>query len=145
MRNLDDRPNTTYPERRKVVSDSYLADSNTVQDLAHLVAIQLLGACFTLPPNYFPGMSPSNYVDLETGSSSLIPNPQMISSLRLHTHFRYSPCFGHQPRNSSPVSSWPSIFDGSMSKEPTVIDSGDSVESDLKQQVCDGSFLIAAP
>lgn len=94
------------------MSDSYLADSSTVQDLAHLVAIQLLGACFTLPPDHILGAPSPNYSGLSEHGSSNVPSPRMISSLRLHTHFRYSPCFGHQARSPSPVQLWPGTFDG---------------------------------
>jgi hypothetical protein len=36
----------------------------------------------------------------------------MISSLRMHTQFRYSPSFGYQARNTSPVQLWSGRCDG---------------------------------
>ncbi len=120
MRSIEQQPKPAYSERRKVMTDSYLADSSTVQDLAHLVAIQLLGACFTLPPDHVTGAPAPNYTTYDKTNASAIPNPRMISSLRLHTHFRYSPCFGHEPRNPSPVPCWPATFDGpSHTTSPT--------------------------
>lgn len=63
-------------------------------DLAHLIAVQLLSACFTLSP-----------YDLQRSKNELHVTSPLISALRMHTHFRYSPCFGHQQRNTSPISS----------------------------------------
>jgi hypothetical protein len=94
-------------------SEAHLADpAGPVDDLAHMVAVQLLGACFTMPPDQTIGIPPSNYVasDCPTSNSTIIPDPRMTSSLRMHTHFRYSPCFGHQARNSSPIQLW--TYDG---------------------------------
>lgn len=102
--------------RRQTVSDSYVADPTSVHDLAHLVAVQLLGACFTLPPDSITAMTPE-YTRDDDGAS-VLRDPQLISSLRMHTHFRYSPSFGHQARNTSPVQAWPGRFDGSKSGSP---------------------------
>jgi hypothetical protein len=99
--------------RRQAVSDSYLADPSTVHDLAHLIAVQLLGACFTLPPEAITAITPE-YTRNEDGVS-VLKDPQLISSLRMHTYFRYSPSFGHQARNTSPVQVWPERFDGPKS------------------------------
>ena len=113
VRELDDDLKPAYESRRRAVSDSYLTDPNTMQDLAHIVAIQLLGACFTLPPDQISGeYPPANYTSSDEHDFSNTPDPRMISSLRLHTHFRYSPCFGHQARNTSPVQIWPGKYDG---------------------------------
>ncbi|KAH7383130.1 hypothetical protein BKA64DRAFT_727180 [Cadophora sp. MPI-SDFR-AT-0126] len=105
MRELDGRPKQAYAEKRRAVSDNYFCDPRAIHDLAHLVAVQLLGACFTLPPDHILGVPSPNYT-IENTSTGL-PDPRMISSLRMHTHFRYSPCFGHQARNTSPVQTWP--------------------------------------
>lgn len=99
--------------RRQTVSDSYLAEPSTFNDLAHLIAVQLLGACFTLPPDSITAVRPE-YTRNEDGIA-ILKDPQMISSLRMHTHFRYSPSFGHQARNTSPVQLWPGRFDGPKS------------------------------
>lgn len=53
MRKLEGRPKPAYAEKRRAVSDNYFCDPRTSHDLAHLVAVQLLGACFTLPPDQF--------------------------------------------------------------------------------------------
>ncbi|PVH74459.1 hypothetical protein DL98DRAFT_519276 [Cadophora sp. DSE1049] len=105
MRELDGRPKPAYAEKRRAVSDNYFCDPRTIHDLAHLVAVQLLGACFTLPPDHILGVPSPNYTINNTFAG--LPDPRMISSLRMHTQFRYSPSFGHQARNTSPVQTWP--------------------------------------
>ena len=105
MRELDGRLKPAYAEKRRAVSDNYFCDPRTVHDLAHLIAIQLLGACFTLPPDHVLGIPAPNYANDKSPTS--LPDPRMISSLRMHTQFRYSPSFGHQARNTSPVQAWP--------------------------------------
>lgn len=111
MRGVDERPKTDYGNKRRAISDSYLAGQVGVENLAHLVAIQLLGSCFTLPPDH-NGMLLPDYTSYDLNGSENSPDPRLISSLRLHTHFRYSPCFGHQARNTSPVQLWSGAYDG---------------------------------
>jgi hypothetical protein len=120
-KDIDERPKPAYEVQRRAVSDSFLSDPSTVHDLAHLVAIQLLGACFTLPPDSILGLPSPCYTTLDNHGSTRIPDPRMISSLRMHTNFRYSPSFGHQPRNSSPIQLWPGTYDGPspISSPPT--------------------------
>lgn len=104
-----------YHERRRTVSESYLADASNVNSLAHMIAIQLLGSCFTLPPDHATSLRSADYTIFDKYGVLTVPDPRLISSLRLHSHFRYSPCFGHEPRNTSPVQSWPGIYDGPLS------------------------------
>ena len=106
MPQLDDGPKLTYDLPRRAVSDSYIADPDTTQDLAHLVAVQLLGACFTLPPEHVTGIPSPNYAKFNKNGPTQFQDPRMISSLQMHTNFRYSPSFGHEPRNTSPVQLW---------------------------------------
>lgn len=114
MRGLDGRPKPVFAEKRRAVSDNYFCDPSTVHDLAHLIAVQLLGACFTLPPDHVLGVpSPNSTIDQYAGGR--LPDPRMISSLRMHAQFRYSPSFGHQARNTSPVQAWPRHFGGRAS------------------------------
>ena len=95
-RRLDSHLLPRYEHRRRSVSDSYLANPKSRQELASLIAVQLLGACFTLSPE-----------NLQHGNGIYLPKVPylpLISSLRMHTQFRYSPCFGHQARDTSPSS-----------------------------------------
>ena len=113
-RNLDHvhRPGQRYDEQRRAVTDSYLADNNKAQDLAHLIAVQLLGACFTLPPENISNYNSSAYHCFDTPGSSEMPDSRLISSLRMHTEARHSPSFGYQARNTSPAYRWQGAYDG---------------------------------
>jgi hypothetical protein len=121
----DDRPKLGNCLRRRAVSDSFLADSNTVGDMAHMIAVQLLSSCFTLPPDLVTNIPSQSYAvpeKIRLPNMSLLDS-RMISSLRMHTSYRYSPCFGHQARNTSPAHLWPSTYDGPFPKSsspPTV-------------------------
>jgi hypothetical protein len=113
------KPKTICGAPRRSLSDSYLTNPNTVHDLAHLVAIQLLSSCFTLPPEHIIGLPSPNYGPLDKSTVSTLPDPGMISSLRMHTHFRYSPSFGHEARNTSPVQLWSGSTDGPSPRPST--------------------------
>ncbi|KUJ15103.1 uncharacterized protein LY89DRAFT_720493 [Mollisia scopiformis] len=120
---VDTASKSQYAACRRTVSDSYLADSGNIHDLAHLIAVQLLGACFTLPPDSITAVTPQ-YIRDEDGIA-MVRDPRLISSLRMHTHFRYSPSFGHQARNTSPIQVWPGRFDGPKSgSSPTRSNTG---------------------
>lgn len=112
---IDGATKPIYHERRRTVSESYLEDASNVNSLAHMIAIQLLGSCFTLPPDHASGNRYADYTTFDRYGASAVPDPRLISSLRLHSHFRYSPCFGHEPRNTSPAQLWPGIYDGPLS------------------------------
>ncbi|PQE19229.1 hypothetical protein CJF30_00007580 [Rutstroemia sp. NJR-2017a BBW] len=97
---------------RRAISESNLPTTSLVTDeLVQMIAVQLLGACFTLPPEYLVPLTPALSSYNRKGCSKL-PNSCMISALRMHTQFRYSPCFGHQARNTSPIQPWDGIYDG---------------------------------
>lgn len=104
---LDDRPKPAYAAQRRAVSDNYFCDPSAVDDLAHMIAVQLLGACFTLPPGHILSIPSPHHAESDIPAYGALGRPRMISSLRMHTHFRYSPSFGHQARNTSPVQAWP--------------------------------------
>ncbi|KAJ5033566.1 uncharacterized protein L3040_008678 [Drepanopeziza brunnea f. sp. 'multigermtubi'] len=126
MRELDASPKPVFAEKRRAVSDNYFCDPSTIHDLAHLIAVQLLGACFTLPPDHILGIPSPSYT-FDRYAAGRLPDPRMISSLRMHTQFRYSPSFGHQARNTSPVQAWPRRFGASSPGFSTsVAGTGDS-------------------
>ncbi|KAL3423306.1 hypothetical protein PVAG01_05053 [Phlyctema vagabunda] len=106
----DDSPKPDYDITRRTMSESYLADPSKIGDVAQLIAIQLLSACFTIPPDHAGTPAPNNMTFGKAKFPDLLEY-RMISSLRMHTHFRYSPAFGHQPRNTSPVESWPRTYE----------------------------------
>ncbi|KAI9797469.1 MAG: hypothetical protein M1835_000411 [Candelina submexicana] len=45
------------------------------------------------------------------------PDPRLISSLRLHSYYRYTPAFGHQGRCNSTVPAWPDVYTGPSREE----------------------------
>ncbi|KAG9247483.1 hypothetical protein BJ878DRAFT_408289, partial [Calycina marina] len=71
---------------------------------AHKVALELLATCFTLPPS--AAMSDSPAPAYTTSSSSTVQDARMVSSLRMHMSYRYSPSFGQNARNASPIEGW---------------------------------------
>ncbi|KAH0542095.1 hypothetical protein FGG08_003475 [Glutinoglossum americanum] len=94
--------------------------------LISLVAVQLLAACFTLPPEPIPGSLPSAFYYTrwkESSSSALpppschLPDPRLISCLGLHARYRHAPASGHHARNPSVVSSWPDLYSGPSREE----------------------------
>lgn len=99
----DRRLRQRYDTQRRAVTDSYLADNKNVHDLAYLVAVQLLGACFTLPPEQVSGYKSPTYNYFDIHNSSGMPGSRLISSLQMHIEARYSPSFGYQARNTSPA------------------------------------------
>lgn len=105
MREITDDSRPRLRKRYATMDDSNLADSNDVQELAKVIALQLLGSCFTLAPEYLVPL-PSIPTSYNRKGDSKLPDSRMISSLRMHTQFRYSPCFGHQARSTSPIQPW---------------------------------------
>lgn len=111
---LGDGQEPEHDTKRRAVSDSVLAGLSTADELAQMAAIRLLGSCFTLPPELITSGPPLNSkMTTKNGSSSYL-DPRMITCLRMQTYYRYSPCYGHQPRNTSPTRSRDSTFDGAF-------------------------------
>lgn len=110
-----EEPRSTF---RRSLSESSLPSTTRLNDLAYLIAIQLLSACFTLPPEQIPETSPSAYHYYGT-STEVLPDPGLISALRMHTHFRYTPSFGHQARNNSIANPWERFHNGHCT--PTIL------------------------
>ncbi|KAI9049429.1 hypothetical protein LZ554_006462 [Drepanopeziza brunnea f. sp. 'monogermtubi'] len=78
MRELDASPKPVFAEKRRAVSDNYFCDPSTIHDLAHLIAVQLLGACFTLPPDHILGIPYPSYT-IDKYATGRLPDPRMIS------------------------------------------------------------------
>ena len=89
-----------YNLENRDLPEAIMNDPNSTDAVATTIALQLLSACFTLAP------SSLNSPTAEYTLSSNVPDPRMISSLRMHTHYRYSPSFGHGARNPSPIEGW---------------------------------------
>jgi hypothetical protein len=118
---IGEEPKYDYKVKRRAVSDSFLADSSTVGEMAHMIAVQLLGSCFTLSPDLGVPVPLQNCCPNEKNSSSSL-NPlhfSLISSLKMHARYRYSPCFGHQGRNTSPASTKLGTYHGPRPCSPS--------------------------
>jgi hypothetical protein len=100
----------TPDEQTETFSESHSKVTANLNATAEMVALQLLGSCFTLP-SYHAQMA-SKHMPRRAHSESPIPDPRLISSLRLHSQFRYSPSFGHQAPNPSPIQFGPGNYDG---------------------------------
>ncbi|RDW68125.1 hypothetical protein BP6252_09521 [Coleophoma cylindrospora] len=139
LEEMDDGANRDYEPIRRAVSDNIIADPGRVDELAQLIAVQLLGACFTIPPD-LAGIPSPNYKVPDRPEFPDLFDSRMISSLRMHTHFRYSPAFGHQARNTSPVESWLNTYAGydgtSTNTTPaeSSLETPDIVTSQLRRQ-----------
>ena len=71
----------------------------------HLIPIQILASCYALSHLPHAASLPSSlYLSKR--------EPELITSLRLHTQFRYCPAAGHHACNSSRDSSWPGLYSG---------------------------------
>jgi hypothetical protein len=112
FKEIEGGPDPVYSKARHTVSDSQSTNTEAPNDLAHMIAIQLLGSCFTLPLDFMTCIPSSTFSAFDEDGYPSLPDPRMISSLRMHSHFRYSPCFGHEQRNSSPVQMLPALYDG---------------------------------
>jgi hypothetical protein len=116
--------------------DSYLAPLHPVRDTAFLnerdskhlynletidderlsiycIAVHLLASCYTDLQCQITNLPGSLYISKT--------RPNFISSLRMHAQYRFSPCSGYHPRDSSPVSEWP-IINTSPSPEERLLE-----------------------
>ncbi|KAM0140098.1 hypothetical protein ACHAO1_002638 [Botrytis cinerea] len=126
MRDITDASRPQLKKRHATMDDTNFADSSDIQELAKVIAVQLLGACFTLAPEYLVPLT-STLASYNRKGGSKLPDSRMISSLRMHTQFRYSPCFGHQARGTSPIQPWDcGGYDGSSTFSSSPTCSGDA-------------------
>ena len=68
-----------------------------------MISVQLLATCFTLPQSLNIPL-PSGLYDQKDDTWL---NTRLVSSLKQHTQWKYSPAFGHEARNNSCASWWP--------------------------------------
>lgn len=88
------------------------------QAIITMTAVQLLATCFTLPPDPERYLRPSASYHERRCPIGRSSHPMLISSLRLHTHFRNSPALGHHARNCSPALAWPDCRTSPSQEEP---------------------------
>ncbi|OBT93333.1 hypothetical protein VE01_08437 [Pseudogymnoascus verrucosus] len=79
----------------------HMKGTSDTQEQAFITAVQLLSVSFTLPVEQFENSKSSTNLYFATASDG-VPDARLISSLRMHTDYRWSPAFGHEARSTSP-------------------------------------------
>lgn len=76
--------------------------TSTAQEQAFITAVQLLSVSFTLPVEQFENYKNSTSLYFSNLAFDSVPDARLISSLRMHTDYQWSPAFGHEARSTSP-------------------------------------------
>lgn len=111
-------------ERRK---DSAKDGEPWLQQLAYMIAVQLLSACFTLPVEQFSNCRMGIYLTYDTFGVPEMPDERLSSALRLHTNHRWSPAFGHEARTTSPETRYSASYGGHTPRKTLAVDSSPDV------------------
>jgi len=127
-------PGLYFESEKRGATDNDKEDHPRVHELIFVIAIQLLSACFTLPADQFSSYKPSANLRFDAFGSNYIPDARLISSLRMHTNYRWCPAFGHEARSTSPEYIHQAIYGGGSPRttpgqdfhSPQVDDSGRS-------------------
>jgi hypothetical protein len=83
-------------------------DSQRFDALLYFIVVQLLASCYTLQN----ASSANNYPLFQQRKSV-----RLVTSLRLHSQYRFSPAAGWHARESSQSSSWPGLYTGPSLEE----------------------------
>ncbi|OBT50075.1 hypothetical protein VE04_09707, partial [Pseudogymnoascus sp. 24MN13] len=70
----------------------HMKGTSNTQEQAFITAVQLLSVSFTLPVEQFENYKSSTNLYFATASDG-VPDARLISSLRMHTDYRWSPAF----------------------------------------------------
>lgn len=108
-------------ERRK---DTAKDGQPWLQELAYMIAIQLLSSCFTLPVEQFSNCKMGIYLTDDIFGVPEMPDERLISSLRMHTNYRWAPAFGHEARTTSPETHRSASYSGHTSYTPHLTPGG---------------------
>ncbi|OBT47972.1 hypothetical protein VE00_01702 [Pseudogymnoascus sp. WSF 3629] len=100
MGTADFGDNWSTPSQR-LEQKKHMKGTSTTQEQAFITAVQLLSVSFTLPVEQFENYKNSTNLYFATASDG-VPDARLISSLRMHTDYRWSPAFGHEARSTSP-------------------------------------------
>ncbi|OBT79406.1 hypothetical protein VF21_02011 [Pseudogymnoascus sp. 05NY08] len=79
----------------------HMKGTSNTQEQAFITAVQLLSVSFTLPVEQFDNYKNSANLYFAAASDG-VPDARLISSLRMHTDYRWSPAFGHEARSTTP-------------------------------------------
>lgn len=129
---VDEGEDRYYPdlcfeyERRKDTSKN---GQPWLQEMAFLIAVQLLSACFTLPVELFSTFRDGLHITYDMYGVPEMPDERLISSLRMHTNYRWSPAFGHEARNTSPETQRSASYGGHTPYTQYVTTPGGGVQS----------------
>ena len=108
-------------ERRK---DTAKDGQPWLQELAYMIAVQLLSACFTLPVEQFSNCKMGIYLTYDIFGVPEMPDERLISSLRMHTNYRWAPAFGHEARTASPETQRSASYGGNTPYTPHLTPGG---------------------
>ncbi|KFX99087.1 hypothetical protein V490_01956 [Pseudogymnoascus sp. VKM F-3557] len=95
-------PAQRFEQQNHILKDTPGTQEQATQQQAFITAVQLLSVSFTLPVEQFQNYKNSANLYFTTLASDGIPDARLISSLRMHTDYRWSPAFGHEARSTSP-------------------------------------------
>jgi len=87
--------------------------------VAKMITVQLLASCFTSPQNINTLSLQSGRYHRQHHTNDKGQELRLVSSLRQHTQWRYSPAHGHHARSNSAVSLWPDQ-DGGLAREDSL-------------------------
>lgn len=105
-------PGLCFEYAKRLAESSKEEDnSSALQELALIIAVQLLSASFTLPVDQFLSSTATANIFYAPADEENMPYPYMISSLRMHTNYRWSPAFGYEQRTTSPESNGPNPYE----------------------------------
>ncbi|KAF1963371.1 hypothetical protein CC80DRAFT_4302 [Byssothecium circinans] len=113
-------PRTYQPPRALLAPNKVIAQLASVSQfttapsyqsfdiLVHFIAVQLLASCYTI----LPATSASNLPLVQQRRGS-----RLITALRLHSYYRFTPAVGHHAREPSETSPWPGLYSGQSAEE----------------------------
>lgn len=87
---------------------SKLENPEAFTAFVRFIAIQLLASCYTC-------VAPSSASNLPFYQQRM--GPSFVTSLHLHSRYRYFPAAGHHARETSEASSWPGLYTGPSIEE----------------------------
>ncbi|KFY03718.1 hypothetical protein O988_01279 [Pseudogymnoascus sp. VKM F-3808] len=95
-------PAQRFEQQKHMLKGTPSTQEQVTQEQAFITAVQLLSVSFTLPVEQFQNYKNSANLYFATLASDGVPDARLISSLRMHTDYRWSPAFGHEARSTSP-------------------------------------------
>ena len=98
--------------KKQLLPSASIGSAELRQVLITTIAIQLLATCFTLPHDLSAYSLPSTSYHNRKYLGATSSNPNLVSSLMLHTQSQRSPALGHHGRNASVAAPWADMYIG---------------------------------